>query len=101
MNKRPADGWGPAAGEKVGPVGTSDEGIPARNSRTRQNHQGETMRNQYGPGGIGRVAVIAVIALAITTPASAQFGGLKKKLNGAAAQEGATKAAGGGTIVLT
>jgi hypothetical protein len=52
------------------------------------------MRNQYRPGGIGRAAVIAVIALAITTPASAQFGGLKKKLKGAAAQEGATKAAG-------
>jgi hypothetical protein len=51
------------------------------------------MRNQYRPG-IARAAVIAVIALAITTPASAQFGGLKKKLKGAAAQEGATKAAG-------
>jgi hypothetical protein len=81
------------------------------------------MRNQSRSGGIGRAAVIAVIALAIATPASAQFGGLKKKLKGAAAQEGATKAAGaagvtpeapaeatdaggpgaagGGTIVLT
>jgi hypothetical protein len=81
------------------------------------------MRNRYGLGGIARTAVILVIALAITTPASAQFGGLKKKLKGAAAQEGASKAAGpagvtpetpaeaadgggpggagGGTIVLT
>jgi hypothetical protein len=52
------------------------------------------MRNRYGLGGIVRVAVTAVVALAITTPASAQFGGLKKKLKGTAAQEGATKAAG-------
>jgi hypothetical protein len=60
------------------------------------------MRNRYGLGGIVRAAVIAVVALASTTPASAQFGGLKKKLKGTAAQEGATKAAGGGgTIVLT
>jgi hypothetical protein len=80
------------------------------------------MRNRYGLGGIARAAAIAVVALAITTPASAQFGGLKKKLKGAAAQEGASKAAGaagatpeapaevadgggpagaGGTIVLT
>jgi hypothetical protein len=81
------------------------------------------MRNRYGLGGIARAAVLAVVALAITTPASAQFGGLKKKLKGAAAQEGASKAAGaagvtpetpadaadaggpagagGGTIVLT
>ncbi len=80
------------------------------------------MRNRYGLGGITLAAGIAVIALAITTPASAQFGGLKKKLKGAAAQEGASKAAGaagvtpetppgaadagagggtGGTIVLT
>ena len=58
------------------------------------------MRNRYGLGGITRAAAIAVVALAITTPASAQFGGLKKKLKGAAAQEGVTKAAGG-TIVLT
>ena len=56
------------------------------------------MRNQYGPGGIGRAAMIAVIAFAIATPASAQFGGLKKKLKGAAAQEGATKAAGAGGV---
>jgi hypothetical protein len=81
------------------------------------------MRNRYGLGGISRAAAIAVVALAITTPASAQFGGLKKKLKGAAAQEGGSKAAGaagvtpdtpaeaadagapagagGGTIVLT
>ncbi len=52
------------------------------------------MRNRYGLGGIARAAAIAVVALAITTPASAQFGGLKKKLKGAAAQEGASKAAG-------
>ena len=52
------------------------------------------MRNQYGPGGIGWAAVITLIALAITTPASAQFGGLKKKLTGTAAQEGEAKAAG-------
>jgi hypothetical protein len=80
------------------------------------------MRNRYGLGGIARAAAIVVVALAITTPASAQFGGLKKKLKGAAAQEGASKApgaagvtpeapaevadvggpaGGGGTIVLT
>jgi hypothetical protein len=78
------------------------------------------MRNQYGLGGIVRAAAIALVALAIATPASAQFGGLKKKLKGAASQEGATTAtgaagvtpetpaeatdaggAGGGTIVLT
>jgi hypothetical protein len=81
------------------------------------------MRNRYGLARIARAAAIAVIALAIVTPASAQFGGLKKKLKGAAAQEGASKAAGaagvapetptdaaaaggpagagGGTIVLT
>ena len=69
---------------------------------------------------IARVAAIALAVLAIGTPASAQFGGLKKKLKGAAAQEGAKKAGdsagvpaetetaqapggqgGGGTIVLT
>ena len=67
----------------------------------------------------GRVLAIALVALAIGTPASAQFGGLKKKLKGTAAQEGGNKAAesagvpaaatetaepaaqGGGTIVLT
>jgi hypothetical protein len=51
----------------------------------------------------GRVMAIALVALAIGTPASAQFGGLKKKLKGTAAQEGANKAAesAGGTIVLT
>jgi hypothetical protein len=38
------------------------------------------MRNRYGLGGIARAAAIAVVALAITTPASAQLGGLKKKL---------------------
>jgi hypothetical protein len=70
---------------------------------------------------VARLALAALVALAIATPASPQFGGLKKKLKGAAAQEGASKAAtagapsetpaqtadaratggGGGTIVLT
>jgi hypothetical protein len=71
---------------------------------------------------VARLALAALVALAIATPASAQFGGLKKKLKDAAAQEGASKAAtaagapsenpaeaadagapagGGGTIVLT
>ena len=56
------------------------------------------MRNRYGLGGIARAAAIAVVALAITTPASAQLGGLKKKLKGAAAQEGASKAAGAASV---
>jgi hypothetical protein len=57
---------------------------------------------------IARLAVATLVALAIAAPASAQFGGLKKKLKGAAGQEGASKAdAGapdggtGGMIVLT
>ena len=71
---------------------------------------------------VARLALAALVALAIASPASAQLGGLKKKLKGAAAQEGASKAAtaagapsetpaeaadarapggGGGTIVLT
>ncbi len=66
------------------------------------------MRNQYGNlfGG-WRTAAVAVMALAFATPASAQFGALKKKLKGQAAQEGVAKAPGaaggatGGTIVLT
>ena len=61
------------------------------------------MQKRFSRTGIGRVMAIALVALAIGTPASAQFGGLKKKLKGTAAQEGANKAAesAGGTIVLT
>jgi hypothetical protein len=81
------------------------------------------MRNRYGRlTSLARITAFVAVALAIGTPASAQFGGLKKKLKGAAAQEGATKAAGaagvtpetpagaaeaagagggGGTVVLT
>jgi hypothetical protein len=59
---------------------------------------------------ITRLAVATLVALAIATPASAQFGGLKKRMKGKVVQEGASKAAGetpaapganGGTIVLT
>lgn len=72
---------------------------------------------------IGQLLALMVAALAFTTPASAQFGALKKKLKGEAAQKAVEKAAGeagadapaapgapsetgaapagGGTIVLT
>jgi len=65
---------------------------------------------------IARLAVITLTALAIATPASAQFGGLKKKLKAKAGQEAVSKAAAevaapptegavpadrGGMIVLT
>jgi hypothetical protein len=42
---------------------------------------------------IARVATVAAVALTLATPASAQFGGLKKKLKAAAAQEGVEKVA--------
>jgi hypothetical protein len=42
---------------------------------------------------IARLAVITLAALAIATPASAQFGGLKKKLKAKAQQEAVSKAA--------
>ena len=42
---------------------------------------------------IARVAAVAALALTLATPASAQFGGLKKKLKAAAAQEGVEKVA--------
>ena len=59
---------------------------------------------------ITRLVVATLVALAIATPASAQFGGLKKHLKGKAAETGVSKATGeatdapgatGGTIVLT
>jgi len=65
---------------------------------------------------IARLAVITLAAIAIATPASAQFGGLKKKVKAKAGQEAVSKAAGeagvpptegagpadrGGMIVLT
>jgi len=65
---------------------------------------------------IARLAVATLVALAIATPASAQFGGLKKKIKAKAQQEAVSKAAGavaeplaegaapgdrGGMIVLT
>jgi hypothetical protein len=73
------------------------------------------MRTSYGRlATIARTAAVAAVALGITTPATAQFGGLKKKLKGAAAPEaakaatpaeasGGAPAAGGdgGTVVLT
>jgi len=42
---------------------------------------------------IARLAVMALAALAIATPASAQFGGLKKKAKATAGQEAVSKAA--------
>lgn len=65
---------------------------------------------------IARLAVLTLAAIAIATPASAQFGGLNKKLKPKAGQESTSRAAGrapdalteasdpaaqGGTIVLT
>ncbi|HET6577538.1 MAG TPA: hypothetical protein VFG66_04410 [Gemmatimonadales bacterium] len=52
---------------------------------------------------IAGMLAVAVLALSITTPAWAQFGGLKKRLKAAAGQEGAAPAGnpGGGTIVLS
>jgi hypothetical protein len=65
---------------------------------------------------IARLTVATLVALAIATPASAQFGGLKKKLKPKVGQEGSSRAsdkdyepptedaaagAPGGTIVLT
>jgi hypothetical protein len=44
-----------------------------------------------------RVAAVAVLALGMTTPSWAQFGGLKKRLKSAAGQEGASKAADAAT----
>lgn len=43
---------------------------------------------------IGQVVSLIVAALVVATPATAQFGGLKKKLKGEAAQKGVEKAAG-------
>ena len=60
---------------------------------------------------ITRLAVTTFVALAIAMPASAQYGGFKKRIKGKAAQEGVSKAVApataaapgdsGGTIVLT
>jgi hypothetical protein len=56
------------------------------------------MRNTSGRfAGVARAAIVVAIALGLATPATAQFGGLKKKLKQAAAQEGANKAAGEAT----
>lgn len=78
------------------------------------------MRNPHGRvRALAQLAAAAAVTLALATPASAQFGGLKKKLKGQAAQEGVNKAATaagapaapaeaanaaaprGGTVVLT
>jgi hypothetical protein len=48
-----------------------------------------------------RLAVATLVALALATPASAQFGGLRKKLKPKPNQEAAAPVAQGGTIVLT
>ena len=55
------------------------------------------------------ILVAVMVALGLTTPASAQFGGLKKRLKAEAVEKGVSKAAGqtdsaapaGGTLVLT
>ena len=44
---------------------------------------------------IGRIVAVLLVALALATPASAQFGALKKKLKGDAAAKAAEKAVGG------
>jgi hypothetical protein len=79
------------------------------------------MRNTHErAGALLRAVTCALLALVITTPATAQFGGLKKKAKAAAGQEAATEAqksagvseaptgdpapagnAAGGTVVLT
>jgi hypothetical protein len=74
------------------------------------------MRSSSRFGTVVRTVLVVLVALAITTPASAQFGGLKKRLKGKAAEEGVSKAAGnagdapaenadagstGGTVVLS
>jgi hypothetical protein len=78
------------------------------------------MRSSHGQlATVARLTLVTVIALAIATPASAQFGGLKKRAKAAAGQEGASRATSaateqseepaeaaapanqGGTIVLT
>jgi hypothetical protein len=43
---------------------------------------------------IGRIVAVLILALAIATPASAQFGAIKKKLKGETASKGIEKAAG-------
>ncbi len=65
----------------------------------------ETMRSPHRRlAAIARLALATFVALAIATPASAQFGGLKKKIKPAAQPANNTEAAGpgnqGGTIVL-
>jgi len=61
---------------------------------------------------MARLTLITLVAFAITTPASAQFGGLKKRVKAQTGQEGASREAAtneapeapapqGGTIVLT
>jgi hypothetical protein len=65
------------------------------------------MRNPYWRlAAIARLAIAALAALVIATPASAQFGGLKKKIKPTASQranneEAAAPGDQGGTIVLT
>ena len=44
---------------------------------------------------IGRIVAVLVLALAVATPASAQFGGLKKKLKGDAVNKAVDKAVDG------
>jgi hypothetical protein len=75
-------------------------------------HPGGNMRSFA----IGRIVAVMLLALALATPASAQFGALKKKLKGEAANKavdqaapsptetgasGATAGPTGGTIVMT
>jgi hypothetical protein len=70
------------------------------------------MRSSCALVGITRLAVATLVALAIATPATAQFGGLKKRVKAKTGQEDTSRAAGapaeaaapagqGGTIVLT
>jgi hypothetical protein len=79
--------------------------------------ENQTMRTPYRRlAAIAPLAVATLVALMIATPASAQFGGLKKKLKAKVGQEAVSKAAGavsappaegaapgdrGGMIVLT
>jgi hypothetical protein len=55
---------------------------------------------------IARLAILAIVAVTLATPASAQFGGLKKKLKKTTGEETAAPAAdpspaAGGSVVLT
>src|SRR5882724_12215144 len=59
-------------------------------------HPGGNMRHPNGRSfAIGQIVAILLLALALATPASAQFGALKKKLKGDAVNKAVDKAVDG------